>query len=111
MHVLGKLVSRPTKLDLKLAEEIAAEAHRSLPGINVVLGKTMSTDDFYEGQARLNGAFCDYTNQEKVQFIEKLHSLGVVNMDMEAALFRCHVPSCWHQRCRGVRNLSGPPER
>ncbi|XP_075725031.1 uridine phosphorylase 1 isoform X2 [Rhipicephalus microplus] len=91
-HVLGKLVSRPTKLDVKLAEEIAAEARRSLSGINVVLGKTMSTDDFYESQGRLNGAFCDYTDQEELQFLEKLRSVGVVNMEMEAALFAalCH---------------------
>ncbi|KAH8036860.1 hypothetical protein HPB51_006129 [Rhipicephalus microplus] len=92
MHVLGKLVSRPTKLDVKLAEEIAAEARRSLSGINVVLGKTMSTDDFYESQGRMNGAFCDYTDQEELQFLEKLRSVGVVNIEMEAALFAafCH---------------------
>uniref|UniRef100_A0A224Z9K3 Uridine phosphorylase n=1 Tax=Rhipicephalus zambeziensis TaxID=60191 RepID=A0A224Z9K3_9ACAR len=99
MHMLGKLVSRPAKLDVKLAEEIAAEARRSLSGINVVLGKTMCADDFYEGQGRLDGAFCDYTDQEKLQFMEKLRSVGVVNIEMEATLF---AAMCHHAGIKGA---------
>ncbi|XP_037522798.1 LOW QUALITY PROTEIN: uridine phosphorylase 1-like [Rhipicephalus sanguineus] len=99
MHVLGKLVSRPAKLDVKLAEEIAAEARRSLSGINVVLGKTMCADDFYEGQGRLDGAFCDYTDQEKQQFMERLRSVGVVNIEMEATLF---AAMCHHAGIKGA---------
>ncbi|KAL3207962.1 hypothetical protein MRX96_039385 [Rhipicephalus microplus] len=99
MHVLGKLVSRPAKLDAKLAEEIAAEARRSLSGVNVVLGKTMCADDFYEGQGRLDGAFCDYTDREKLQFLEQLRSIGVVNIEMEATLF---AAMCHHAGIKGA---------
>ncbi|XP_077490498.1 uridine phosphorylase 1-like isoform X2 [Amblyomma americanum] len=92
MPILGKLVSRPAKMDKALAEEIVAEARRSLPELNLVTGKTMCADDFYEGQGRLDGAFCGYTEQEKLEFLEKLHSIGVVNIEMEATLFAamCH---------------------
>ncbi|KAH7950278.1 hypothetical protein HPB49_021799 [Dermacentor silvarum] len=99
MHMLGKLVTRPAKLDTALAEEIAVEARRSLPGINVVMGKTMCADDFYEGQGRLDGAFCAYTDQEKLQFMKKLHSIGVVNIEMEATLF---AAMCHHAGIKGA---------
>lgn len=31
----------------------------------------MSADDFYEGQGRLDGAFCDYEEQDKLEFLKK----------------------------------------
>jgi uridine phosphorylase len=37
--------------------------------INSVVGKTMCCDDFYEGQGRLDGAICEYTEQEKLEFL------------------------------------------
>uniref|UniRef100_A0A023GIU3 Putative uridine phosphorylase n=1 Tax=Amblyomma triste TaxID=251400 RepID=A0A023GIU3_AMBTT len=99
MPILGKLVSRPAKVDVALAEEIVAEARRSLPELNLVTGKTLCADDFYEGQGRLDGAFCDYTEQEKLQFMQKLHSIGVVNIEMEATLF---AAMCHHAGIKGA---------
>lgn len=99
MPILGKLVIRPAKMDVALAEEIVAEARRTLPELNLVTGKTMCADDFYEGQARLDGAFCDYTEQEKMKFLEKLHSIGVVNIEMEAILF---AGMCHHAGIKGA---------
>lgn len=39
------------------------------------------------GQARLDGAFCEYTEQQKFAFLNRLHSLGVRNIEMEALCF------------------------
>ncbi|VDM97242.1 unnamed protein product, partial [Onchocerca ochengi] len=55
--------------------------------IPVQIGKTLSTDDFYEGQARLDGAFCDYTEQQKFAFLNRLYNEGVRNIEMEAICF------------------------
>jgi uridine phosphorylase len=51
------------------------------------LGKTMCTDDFYEGQGRLDGAFCDYTEKEKMSYIQHLSRSGVTNIEMESLAF------------------------
>ncbi|MCL4144442.1 UNVERIFIED_CONTAM: hypothetical protein GTU68_059285 [Idotea baltica] len=58
----------------------------------IVSGKTMCTYDFYEGQGRLDGAFCEYTEKDKLAFLHDIHSQGVVNMEMEALCFAalCH---------------------
>ena len=47
----------------------------------------MATDCFYEGQGRLDGAICDYKEEDKMEFVRKLDSLGVRNIEMEAAMF------------------------
>ena len=46
--ILGKVVSRPSHLDRKLAEEIMES--KADQTFSVVLGTTMCTDDFYEGK-------------------------------------------------------------
>lgn len=48
-----------------------------------VSGKTMCTYDFYEGQGRLDGAFCEFTESDKMDYLEKLRDFGVVNIEME----------------------------
>merc|ERR1712062_207911 len=63
-----------------------------------VIGNTMTCNDFYETQGRLDGAFCEYSNQEKLNFIKKAHDQhGIKNIEMEASLFlamcnRANVP-------------------
>lgn len=77
----------------------------------------MGTDCFYEGQARLDGAVCEYTEEQKMAFLHKVarpsrstlsavvlahptrvaltpsrpfqkaHAVGVRNMEMEAPIF------------------------
>lgn len=61
--VLGERNRRPTKLKDDLRQELlhtCAELN-----IDARVGKTMCCDDFYEGQARLDGAICDYDEEQK----------------------------------------------
>ncbi|KAL0271369.1 UNVERIFIED_CONTAM: hypothetical protein PYX00_008478 [Menopon gallinae] len=86
LPVLGKLVQRPAKLDRKMVRELKALADPDDPW-QIVSGKTMCTYDFYEGQGRLDGAFCDYTEQDKMNFLNSVHKSGVVNIEMESLSF------------------------
>ena len=52
-------MQHPTKLDQELSMDLV-ELGESM-NLNVASGKTLCTNDFYEGQGRLDGAFCDYT--------------------------------------------------
>jgi uridine phosphorylase len=52
------------------------------------IGNTMTCNDFYETQGRLDGAFCEYSNDDKLSFIQKAHDeFGIKNIEMEASLF------------------------
>ncbi|XP_066599908.1 uridine phosphorylase 1-like isoform X2 [Prorops nasuta] len=84
--VLGKLVKRPAKLNRQLVRELKVLAHREDP-YDTVVGKTMCTSDFYEGQGRLDGAFCDFTEQDKMEYLSKLKSANIVNIEMECLAF------------------------
>jgi hypothetical protein len=46
---------------------------------------------FYESQGRLDGAFCDYSNSDKMEFLQKCKKLGIVNFEMEVKF--CVHPS------------------
>ena len=84
--VLGKLVRRPAKLDRQLARDLKGLAHRDDP-YDTVIGKTMCSNDFYEGQGRLDGAFCEFTEADKMEYLMKLQKAGVVNIEMESLCF------------------------
>lgn len=99
IHILGKVVQRPCVLDAQLAEEIVEVGRECLPECKVVAGKTLSTNDFYEGQGRLDGAFCDYTEEQKFEFLEKLRAAGVVNIEMESSQF---AAMCQHAGVKGA---------
>ena len=47
----------------------------------------MCTYDFYEGQGRLDGAFCEFTEKDKMDYLEKLRDAGVVNIEMEGETY------------------------
>lgn len=100
------MVNRPAKLDRKLARELKALADPTQDPYDTVLGKTMCTHDFYEGnaflyvfiilnvkfvfppgQGRLDGAFCDFTEEDKMEYLNKLNKFGVVNIEMECTIF------------------------
>ncbi|XP_031633808.1 uridine phosphorylase 1-like [Contarinia nasturtii] len=87
LPILGKLVQRPTKLDKKLARELKSLCDPANDLYTTVIGKTMCTDDFYEGQGRLDGAFCDYNENDKMEYLAKLHDFGVINIEMECTIF------------------------
>lgn len=42
---------------------------------------------FVIGQGRLDGAFCDFTETDKMNYLNKLHDFGVVNIEMESTIF------------------------
>lgn len=47
----------------------------------------MCASDFYEGQGRLDGAFCSHTEADKMDYLKKLYAAGVRNIEMEATCF------------------------
>lgn len=98
LPVLGELQRRPANLDKKLAKELQELAGSTDP-FKVHVGKTMCTYDFYEGQGRLDGAFCEYTNKDKLEFLHKIHAAGVMNMEMESL---CFAALCHHAGIRGA---------
>ncbi|MFH4982863.1 hypothetical protein AB6A40_009572 [Gnathostoma spinigerum] len=84
-YIKGELVVRPAPLDQDLKQSLFELAKRlRLP---VDTGKTLCADDFYEGQMRLDGAFCDYTSEDKFAFLKKLYAIGVRNIEMESSCF------------------------
>ena len=83
IDVLGEPVKLETDFDPNLAQDILAVRGN----IEAVLGSTMSADDFYTVQARLDGAFCMITPAEKQAYLEKLYGIGVRNIEMEAGAF------------------------
>ncbi|GIY66619.1 uridine phosphorylase 2 [Caerostris darwini] len=85
--VLGQKIQRPSVLDEGLCKELKIVADKYLPNSTVVVGKTMCADDFYEGQGRLDGAFCEYSSDDKLSYLKKLKESGVVNIEMESLTF------------------------
>ena len=89
---MGKTVRRPSICDHKLVEELKSIAAQEMNGFRTVSGVTLCALDFYESQARLDGAFCDITPEQKMEFLNRLKDEGVVNIEMEAITFAsmCH---------------------
>ncbi|ALC46433.1 CG3788, partial [Drosophila busckii] len=85
--VHGQAQLRPTQLDAELAEELKTLCKPGKDGFVAVVGKTLCANDFYEGQSRLDGAFCDYTPAKKLEFLQRLSELGVTNIEMESTAF------------------------
>jgi uridine phosphorylase len=83
--VLGGVIRRPAILDVQTTQEIAKSAKELQ--IPFVIGKTLTCDDFYEGQGRLDGAICEYTLEDKMAFLHKCSEAGVKNIEMEARGF------------------------
>ncbi|MBI3336722.1 uridine phosphorylase [Candidatus Peregrinibacteria bacterium] len=95
-HVmLGSRKYCSTNVDALLAAQLL-NIKESFP---VVLGKTMGTDDFYEGQARFDGALDPpYSPKERELFWKLAHLRGVRNIEMESTMFaafcsRARIPA------------------
>ncbi|XP_057690535.1 uridine phosphorylase 1 isoform X2 [Corythoichthys intestinalis] len=84
--ILGETVVRNTDLDYSLAEELLL-CSEELGQFHTVIGNTMCTLDFYEGQGRLDGAFCMYTEKDKQKYLIKAREAGVCNIEMESTVF------------------------
>lgn len=81
--ILGKTVERSSELDRGLAEELL-QCGKELNQFPTVTGNTICTMDFYEGQARLDGAFCSFTEKDKLEYLHRARQAGVYNFEMEA---------------------------
>jgi len=81
---VGRREKRATDLDQKLAELIMTSSGDDIEAIHA---STMACDDFYEAQGRLDGVFCDYTDEDKMAFLKKAHDKGIRNIEMESAAF------------------------
>eukprot|EP00030_Apusomonadida_sp_AF-17_P008953 a969_33.p1 GENE.a969_33~~a969_33.p1 ORF type:complete len:330 (-),score=123.05 a969_33:258-1217(-) len=81
LDILGEHRSFETPFDAELAQALyeCRGEHKA------VIGITMGTNCFYEGQGRLDGALCDYTNDDKMAFLRRIHDKGVRNIEMEAS--------------------------
>ena len=56
--------------------------------LTIKLGKTLSTNDFYLGQGRLDGAFTNSTKIDQTLFFEKLQQEhNIINFEMEGHCF------------------------
>jgi len=84
-YVLGKRKLLESPLDEKFGQEL--ETIANIQKLPVKRGKTLATHDFYEGQARLGGAFCDYTEQQAAAYLISALDAGVINIEMEAVCF------------------------
>lgn len=84
-YINGEMVKRDATLDKGLNKGLFETAKAM--DIPVDRGLSFCTDDFYEGQMRMNGLFCDYTEGDKLKFLHKLHQMGVKNIEMEATGF------------------------
>jgi len=98
LPIMGKMVRRPAVLDVGLASDLTALV-KPEDAFQVKSGKTMCTLDFYEGQARLDGAFCDYNEQDKIHFLQDCHKAGVLNIEMESL---CFAAMCHHAGLKGA---------
>lgn len=66
----------------------------------VVMGNTLCTDDFYEEQARIDGAFCEFTDDERMAYLEKCYrAYGVRNFEMESLAFAALT---YHAGIKGI---------
>lgn len=91
--VLGKRVVRCPVLDAQLAQELL-QCSKDLKEFPTVMGNTMCTSDFYEGQGRLDGALCSYTEKEKQEYLQAAHAAGVRNIEMESTVLGAMCSAC-----------------
>jgi uridine phosphorylase len=59
--------------------------------IAIVEGKTVTTNEFFIEQFRLDGAITVTTKSEKTAWLQRLFDHGVRNIDMEGAMFAAYM--------------------
>lgn len=82
LRVLGEERHYPTRCHAGLREGILASC--AARGIATAVGNTMGCDGFYEEQARTDGCFCDYSVDDRLAYLGRLHDDGVRNIEMES---------------------------
>lgn len=84
--ILGKRVPRTAVFDEETIQQLIA-CESECDKFEIVSGGTMGTNDFYEAQGRIDGAICDHTLEEKMDFLHKIRAKGIKNIEMEAPMF------------------------
>ncbi|XP_065053327.1 uridine phosphorylase 2-like isoform X1 [Rhopilema esculentum] len=82
--ILGGIVRHPTDIGSVVSDELASYSSENDFHFDVVQGDTMCCNDFYEGQGRLDGAFCEFSKDAKMDFLKKAYASGVRNIEMES---------------------------
>ncbi|XP_072174394.1 uridine phosphorylase 2-like isoform X1 [Diadema setosum] len=85
LPVLGRIVTRPTQLSQEVADDIQS-CQPSYNNFSIIKANTLCASDFFEGQARLDGALCQYSEEEKMEYIRRARDAGVRNIEMESAV-------------------------
>ncbi|XP_038218207.1 uridine phosphorylase 1-like isoform X1 [Zerene cesonia] len=85
LAILGRERKFPCDFDKRLNQELMSVAVDE--DFKTVIGVTLCANNFYRGEARTDGAFCDYSDADKQEFLQKLVQLGVTNMEMESTAF------------------------
>lgn len=85
--VQGNSVQHATQLDEGLAYDIKLCHDPCRDNYQAIIGRTLCAHDFYEGQSRLDGAFCEYTPDMKKAYMEQLQSQDIKNIEMESLAF------------------------
>nr|AAM51097.1 SD19372p [Drosophila melanogaster] len=85
--ILGQRVVRPAQFSEDVIRDLLAFGVDANDGFQTISANTMGTDCFYEGQGRTDGAICEYSEKDKMEFLQKCHDLGIRNIEMEASMF------------------------
>ncbi|OCT63502.1 uridine phosphorylase 2 isoform X1 [Xenopus laevis] len=91
--VLDKVVVRNTELHKELAEDLL-QCSKEIASFPTIIGHTMCTYDFYEGQGRLDGALCSFSKEEKFEYLQRAFTAGVRNIEMESTVFAAMCYLC-----------------
>ena len=84
---LDKATCYPAQMDKTLSNRIIKTQPENLP-FKILKGNTISADDFYLGQARLDGALSpEYTKAQRQIYFDKIKALSIFNMEMESGAF------------------------
>jgi len=87
LPILGEIRSFSTEFDGKVQAKLLDASKVFSTSFNTIMANTVCMPDFYESQARRDGAFCDYSIEEKMAYMQKLLSAGVCNFEMESTAF------------------------
>lgn len=71
-------------IDTDIADKLMRIA--TAKGIAVECGKTVTTETYYEAQARMDGSLCEFNEEQKQNYIRKLYENGARNFEMEASV-------------------------
>lgn len=70
------------------SDELVKKLFAANPNEELVHGKILSSNSFYNGQARLNGATeVSYSRKERDEYLQRLHKAEVKGIDMESGCF------------------------